>query len=294
MATAAAAMPALGEPCRPMPRLACMLIVWLTWNAEAFRPEGVDPYEVLGLQRGGDLSKEALKKAYRQAALRWHPDKVAEADKKEAERMFIAVAWAYEVLSDPGQRGAYDAPPGPGGPGGAAGGRAGAGPSGPFAHPGADGFSMKKAAKLFEDVFGEQSAEFRDLIQHLSLHATSSMGDTGILQEHAESIKKATGGRVDGDFSVETQGADGRGRIKTTQTSVSDGRGSTTKITITENSHSSAGGAGTPALNVVHGNPALDAHMAAHMAAHEAAVRAHQQAVAGMASAHTRLSHAEL
>ncbi|CAE8649547.1 unnamed protein product, partial [Polarella glacialis] len=41
----------------------------------SWQPEGVDPYAVLGLNRGDSLEPAALKKAYRQAALKWHPDK---------------------------------------------------------------------------------------------------------------------------------------------------------------------------------------------------------------------------
>ena len=43
-------------------------------------------------------------KAYRKLAREWHPDNFQdEADKKKAEKRFIEIAAAKEVLSDPGK-----------------------------------------------------------------------------------------------------------------------------------------------------------------------------------------------
>ena len=63
-----------------------------------------DYYEVLGVARGA--STEEIKKAYRQMAMRFHPDK--NPDDPAAEKKFKEVAEAYEVLSDPERRGLYD------------------------------------------------------------------------------------------------------------------------------------------------------------------------------------------
>ena len=63
-----------------------------------------DYYEVLGV--GRDADKEALKKAYRKLALQYHPDR--NQGNPEAEEKFKEATEAYEVLSDPRKREAYD------------------------------------------------------------------------------------------------------------------------------------------------------------------------------------------
>lgn len=63
-----------------------------------------DYYEVLGLER--DAATEEIKKAYRQLALRYHPDK--NPGDPDAERRFKECAEAYEVLSDQAKRQRYD------------------------------------------------------------------------------------------------------------------------------------------------------------------------------------------
>lgn len=63
-----------------------------------------DYYEVLGV--GRNATEEEIKKAYRQLALKYHPDR--NPGDKSAEEKFKEVAEAYEVLRDPEKRARYD------------------------------------------------------------------------------------------------------------------------------------------------------------------------------------------
>jgi len=66
-------------------------------------------YEILGVDK--NATQDQIKKAYRKAAIKWHPDKFSkksEAERKEAEEMFKKIAEANDVLSDPDKRSRYD------------------------------------------------------------------------------------------------------------------------------------------------------------------------------------------
>ena len=102
-----------------------------------------DYYEVLGVAKNANADE--IKKAYRKAAIKYHPDK--NPGDKEAEEKFKEAAEAYDVLSNPDKRARYDQF-GHAGMGGAAGGGAG-GFGGGFG-----GFSMEDIFSQFGDIFG--------------------------------------------------------------------------------------------------------------------------------------------
>ncbi|KAL2114207.1 hypothetical protein VUR80DRAFT_134 [Thermomyces stellatus] len=69
--------------------------------------EEIDLYELLGVPK--DADQDQIKKAYRKAALKHHPDKVPEDQRDESEAKFKAVTQAYEILKDEQKRELYDA-----------------------------------------------------------------------------------------------------------------------------------------------------------------------------------------
>ena len=94
-----------------------------------------DYYEVLGVSK--NASEADLKKAYRRAAQKFHPDR--NPDDKESEDKFKESKEAYEVLSDSRKRAAYDQF-----------GHAGVDPS-----MGAAGHGAAGAGASFSDIFGD-------------------------------------------------------------------------------------------------------------------------------------------
>lgn len=68
-----------------------------------------DYYEVLGIDKGA--SDDDIKKAFKKAAMKYHPDRFAnasEAEKKDAEEKFKEINEAYQVLSDSQKKQQYD------------------------------------------------------------------------------------------------------------------------------------------------------------------------------------------
>jgi molecular chaperone DnaJ len=100
-----------------------------------------DYYETLGVRR--DASPDEIKKAYRQAALKHHPDRNPD-DKIGAEKNFKEASKAYQILSDPDKRAQYD--------------RYG---EAAFEGPGAGfDFSSAFATGAFEEVLGDLFGDF--------------------------------------------------------------------------------------------------------------------------------------
>lgn len=98
-----------------------------------------DYYQQLGVSR--NASDSEIKKAYRRLAMKYHPDR-NKGNAGDAEEHFKSVKEAYEILSDPKKRSAYDQfghagvdPSMGGGPGG--------------------GFSSESFSDIFGDVFGD-------------------------------------------------------------------------------------------------------------------------------------------
>ncbi|WP_020160847.1 MULTISPECIES: molecular chaperone DnaJ [Methylobacter] len=97
-----------------------------------------DFYKLLGLDR--NASDAEIKKSYRRLAMKYHPDRNKE-NPAEAEAKFKQIKEAYEVLSDPKKRSAYDQ----------------------FGHAGVDqsmgggrgGFGAESFSDVFGDVFGD-------------------------------------------------------------------------------------------------------------------------------------------
>ncbi len=68
-----------------------------------------DPYKILGV--GKNASDAEIKKSYRKLARKYHPDQ--NAGDKQAEERFKEISQAYDTLSDPDKRKAYDRGSGP-------------------------------------------------------------------------------------------------------------------------------------------------------------------------------------
>src|SRR5204862_4431928 len=103
-----------------------------------------DYYDVLGVTK--NASEEDIKKAYRKLAMKHHPDRNQGDDAKKSEDRFKEAKEAYEMLSDPQKRAAFDQY-----------GHAGVDPNmgGGFrpGGPGAEGFGG--FAEAFGDIFGD-------------------------------------------------------------------------------------------------------------------------------------------
>ena len=85
-----------------MIKLALLSIIYFVLGAA--KGQNRDFYKILDIQR--TATPADIKKAYRAASLRWHPDK--NPDDPKALEKFTEIASAYEVLSDADKRKKYD------------------------------------------------------------------------------------------------------------------------------------------------------------------------------------------
>jgi molecular chaperone DnaJ len=97
-----------------------------------------DFYEILGVAKNS--SEEEIKKSYRKLAMKYHPDR--NPDSKESEEKFKEVKEAYEMLTNPEKREAYDRY-----------GHAGVDPN--MGGGGGGGFGGGGFADSFGDIFGD-------------------------------------------------------------------------------------------------------------------------------------------
>jgi DnaJ-related protein SCJ1 len=77
------------------------MIIFITYIAMAMA--GKDYYKILSVSR--TASAADIKRAYRKLSLKYHPDKNSSPD---AATKFAEIAQAYDVLSDPEKREAYN------------------------------------------------------------------------------------------------------------------------------------------------------------------------------------------
>ena len=101
-----------------------------------------DFYEILGLDR--NASPEDIKKAFRRLAMQYHPDRNKEPG---AEDRFKEISRAYEVLSDPEKRAAYD--------------RFGHAAVGGAGQAGFEGFNFGGFGDIFDAFFGGTATRAR-------------------------------------------------------------------------------------------------------------------------------------
>jgi molecular chaperone DnaJ len=178
----------------------------------------MDYYEVLQVERTANDTE--LKAAYRKLAMQYHPDR--NPNNPDAEEKFKACSEAYQVLSDPDKRAAYDRY-----------GHAGVGAAGAAGNPFAGGpFAQGDLGDIFGDLFGEmfnmgtragrasRAARGRDIKFDLRLEFEEAV--FGIEREinirRAEACNDCSGTGSEGGRQPETcQQCGGRGQIRTQQ-----------------------------------------------------------------------------
>jgi molecular chaperone DnaJ len=167
-----------------------------------------DYYEVLGVAR--DADQKAIKDAFRELALKYHPDRNKEPG---AEERFKEVAEAYAILSDPNKRSEYDM----------------------RGHAGVAGFSRDDlfGGINFEDLFGDTGIGFggglfdrffgrragprrgrdTEVVVRVSLDRIVNGGEEPVLLKHARTCTACNGtGAKDGTAWHACAACDGTGQ----------------------------------------------------------------------------------
>ncbi|KAI0315030.1 X-domain of DnaJ-containing-domain-containing protein [Amylostereum chailletii] len=134
-------------------------------------PVETEYYDLLGVAT--DVNDTDLKKAYRKAAMKYHPDKNPSPD---AEEMFKEMSKAYQVLSDPNLRTVYDK-------------------NGKKMVDKEGGVNVEDAAGFFANVFGGE--RFNDYIGEISLmKEMTSVASTMMTDEEKAELDKELNGTV--------------------------------------------------------------------------------------------------
>ena len=175
----------------------------------------LDYYEVLAVER--TASDGELKSAYRKLAMQFHPDR--NPNNPEAEEKFKACSEAYQVLSDPDKRAAYDRY-----------GHAGVNGAGGFPGGGSP-FQQGDLGDIFGDLFGEmfnmggnrrasRQQRGRDLQFNMKLEFEEAVFgvEREITIRRAEPCEDCHGtGSASGKQPETCQQCGGRGQIRTQQ-----------------------------------------------------------------------------
>lgn len=177
-----------------------------------------DYYEILSVER--TATDTEIKTAYRKLAMQYHPDR--NPNNPEAEEKFKACSEAYQVLSDPDKRAAYDRY-----------GHAGVGGAGNPFHGGGNPFQGQgDLGDIFGDIFGEMfnmggsnrraSRQQRGRDMQVSMTLEFEEAVFGVEREitirRAETCETCKGtGSANGKQPETCQQCGGRGQIRTQQ-----------------------------------------------------------------------------